>query len=145
MQQVITPALAPAIAAFVVGIVSNLYSRYTLKTAAVPVIAGVLLLVPGGKMLSSYTAACPSEETFRIASCTRLLIRAGSLVLFSCFSCAYPAIAVRGVAALLDNDTLNGIDVGFRMVIAGVSLVLGIFSANFISTLRSPESEDKLL
>ncbi|MCB1050995.1 MAG: threonine/serine exporter family protein [Acidobacteria bacterium] len=81
------PQLGGFLAAFVLGIACNLFTRLTQKPAAIPLEPGIIFLVPG-------------------------------------------TVGLRSLAALLQNDTLSGVNTAFTMVLVALSLVMGLLFAN---------------
>jgi uncharacterized membrane protein YjjP (DUF1212 family) len=87
------PQFAAFLGAMAVAAFGNAYNRIVSRPAAVAVVPGILILVPG-------------------------------------------SIGFQSVSALLGQETISGVEAAFRMVMAAVSLAMGLLTANAILPAR---------
>ena len=85
--------VGPAVGAFVLGTFSNVFARLRSQPAAITLLPGLLMLVPG-------------------------------------------SFGFKSLNALLVNDVLSGVEIGFAMALTAVSLVIGLLLANLIVVSR---------
>lgn len=83
----IQPDITPSIAAFFVGIIGNMVSRFTDTPGVIFIFSGILFLVPG-------------------------------------------SIGVQSMLQFFEKNTLTAMEVGFKMIVVGLSITIGTFVAN---------------
>ncbi len=86
------PELGPFLGAFVVGLCGNVYSRLWHRPASIPIVPGLLLLVPGSLGFASVSSLLESETVSGVATAFRTTFGAVSLVVgLLCASVLFPA------------------------------------------------------
>lgn len=89
--RVLGPELGPFLGAFAVGLCGNVYSRLWQRPASIPIVPGLLLLVPGSLGFASVSSLLERETLSGVESAFRTTFGAVSLVVgLLCASVLFP-------------------------------------------------------